>query len=310
MTPTVEAGVAEAYVDLRPLLFSIAYRMLSSVSEAEDVVQEAFVRYQRALAEGTAVDSPKAYLSAVVTRLAIDQLKSARARREAYVGEWLPEPLVGSEDADPARHVEMADSLSMAFLLLLERLSPEQRAAFLLREVFDYPYDDVARIVDTSEANARQLVSRARRQVEEGRPRYEPSQELRDELTRRFLAAIEEGDLAGLEDLLAEDVVLHGDGGGKVPALARPVAGRKRVARTLLAWARAGRRFGGATVRPVVVNGQPGAITLDREGRLINVFALQIADGRVQALSSVVNPDKLGHLGPLADYAALIKGRS
>ena len=236
--------------ELRPVAFAIAYRMLGSVSEAEDAVQEAFLRLHRAREEGERIESPRAYLATVVTRLCIDQLRSARVRRERYVGEWLPEPLVGAEDADPARHVEMADSLSMAFLLLLERLSPEQRAAFLLREVFDYPYGDVARIVDTSEANARQLVSRARRQVEEGRPRYEPSQELRDELTRRFLAAIEEGDLAGLEDLLAEDVVLHGDGGGKVPALARPVAGRKRVARTLLAWARAGRRFGGATVRP------------------------------------------------------------
>ena len=274
--------------ELRPVAFAIAYRMLGSVSEAEDAVQEAFLRLHRAREEGERIESPRAYLATVVTRLCIDQLRSARVRRERYVGEWLPEPLVGAEDADPARHVEMADSLSMAFLLLLERLSPEQRAAFLLREVFDYPYGD----------------------VEEGRPRYEPSQELRVELTRRVLAAIEEGDLAGLEDLLAEDVVLHGDGGGKVPALARPVAGRKRVARTLLAWARAGRRFGGATVRPVVVNGQPGAITRDSEGRLINVFALQIADGRVQALSSVVNPDKLGHLGPLTDYAALIKRRS
>ena len=210
--------------ELRPVAFAIAYRMLGSVSEAEDAVQEAFLRLHRAREEGERIESPRAYLATVVTRLCIDQLRSARVRRERYVGEWLPEPLVGAEDADPARHVEMADSLSMAFLLLLERLSPEQRAAFLLREVFDYPYGDVARIVDTSEANARQLVSRARRQVEEGRPRYEPSQELRDELTRRFLAAIEEGDLAGLEDLLAEDVVLHGDGGGKVPALARPVA--------------------------------------------------------------------------------------
>ena len=296
--------VMDTHEELRPYLFAIAYRMLGSVAEAEDVVQEAFLRHHEA---GVDAESPKAYLATITTRLAIDQLRSARARREVYPGEWLPEPLV---DDEAVRHAETADSLSLAFLHLLEKLSPVERAVFLLREVFDYPYGDVARIVDTSEANARQLVSRARRQVEEGRPRYEPSQELRDELTRRFLAAIEEGDLAGLEDLLAEDVVLHGDGGGKVPALARPVAGRKRVARTLLAWARAGRRFGGATVRPVVVNGQPGAITLDREGRLINVFALQIADGRVQALSSVVNPDKLGHLGPLADYAALIKGRS
>jgi RNA polymerase sigma-70 factor (TIGR02957 family) len=296
--------------ELRPVVFGIAYRMLGSVSEAEDAVQEAFLRLHRATREGQRIESRRAYLATVVTRLCIDYLRSARVRRERYVGEWLPEPLIGAEDADPARHAEMADSLSVAFLLLLERLSPEQRAAFLLREVFDYPYAEVARIVDTSEANARQLVSRARKHVDEGRPRFEPSQELRDELAKRFLAAMEEGDLAGLEDLLAEDVVLHGDGGGKVPALARPVKGRKRVARTLRAWAKAATRFGGATMRPVVVNGQPGAMSFDARGGLINVLALEVVDGRVQAVSSVVNPEKLGHLGPLADYDALLNRRS
>jgi RNA polymerase sigma-70 factor (TIGR02957 family) len=296
--------------ELRPVVFGIAYRMLGSVSEAEDAVQEAFLRLHRATREGQRIESRRAYLATVVTRLCVDYLRSARVRRERYVGEWLPEPLIGAEDADPARHAEMADSLSVAFLLLLERLSPEQRAAFLLREVFDYPYAEVARIVDTSEANARQLVSRARKHVDEGRPRFEPSQELRDELAKRFLAAMEEGDLAGLEDLLAEDVVLHGDGGGKVPALARPVKGRKRVARTLRAWAKAATRFGGATMRPVVVNGQPGAMSFDARGGLINVLALEVVDGRVQAVSSVVNPEKLGHLGPLADYDALLNRRS
>jgi RNA polymerase sigma-70 factor (TIGR02957 family) len=296
--------------ELRPVVFGIAYRMLGSVSEAEDAVQEAFLRLHRAAGAGQRIESRRAYLATVVTRLCIDHLRSARVRRERYVGEWLPEPLIGAEDADPARHAEMADSLSVAFLLLLERLSPEQRAAFLLREVFDYPYADVARIVDTSEANARQLVSRARKHVDEGRPRFEPSQELRDELAKRFLAAIEEGDLAGLEDMLADDVVLHGDGGGKVPALARPVMGRKRVARTLQAWAKAAKRLGGATMRPVVVNGQPGAMSFDADGGLINVLALEVVDGRVQAVSSVVNPDKLGHLRPLADYDALLKRRS
>jgi len=296
--------------ELRPVVFGIAYRMLGSFSEAEDAVQEAFLRLHRATREGQRIESQRAYLATVVTRLCIDYLRSARVRRERYVGEWLPEPLIGAEDADPARHAEMADSLSVAFLLLLERLSPEQRAAFLLREVFDYPYAEVARIVDTSEANARQLVSRARKHVDEGRPRFEPSQELRDELAKRFLAAMEEGDLAGLENLLAEDVVLHGDGGGKVPALARPVKGRKRVARTLRAWAKAAARFGGVTMRPVVVNGQPGAMSFDAHGGLINVLALEVVDGRVQAVSSVVNPDKLGHLGPLADYDALLNRRS
>jgi RNA polymerase sigma-70 factor (ECF subfamily) len=297
------------HAELRPVAFGIAYRMLGSVSEAEDAVQEAFLRLHGATADGQRIESPRAYLATVVTRLCIDQLRSARARRERYVGEWLPEPLVGAEDADPAGHAEMADSLSVAFLLLLERLSPEQRAAFLLREVFDYPYGEVARIVGTSEANARQLVSRARRQIESGRPRFEPSPELRDELARRFLAAVEEGDLGGLEDLLAEDVVLHGDGGGKVPALARPVSGRPRVARTLLAWARAADRIGGATIQPALVNGQPGAISRDAEGRLLNVFALEVAGGRIQGISSVVNPDKLGHLGPVADYTEQLKRR-
>jgi RNA polymerase sigma-70 factor (TIGR02957 family) len=296
--------------ELRPVVFGIAYRMLGSVSEAEDAVQEAFLRLHRATREGQRIESRRAYLATVVTRLCIDYLRSARVRRERYVGEWLPEPLIGAEDADPARHAEMADSLSVAFLLLLERLSPEQRAAFLLREVFDYPYAEVARIVGTSEANARQFVSRARKHVEEGRPRFEPSQELRDELAKRFLAAMEEGDLAGLENLLAEDVVLHGDGGGKVPALARPVQGRKRVARTLRAWAKAAARVGGVTMRPVVVNGQPGAMNFDAHGGLINVLALEVVDGRVQAVSSVVNPEKLGHLGPLADYDALLNRRS
>jgi RNA polymerase sigma-70 factor (TIGR02957 family) len=296
--------VEDLYADLRPAAFAVAYRMLGSVSEAEDAVQEAFLRLHRALQEGETIESPRAYLTAVVSRLCIDQLRSARARRERYVGEWLPEPLV---DDDPARHAEMADSLSLAFLVLLESLSPEQRAAFLLREVFDYPYDEIAAIVGKSEDNARQLVTRARRHVEERRPRYEASREQRDELADRFFAAIGEGDLEPLESLLAEDVVLHGDGGGKVPALARAVHGRAHVARTLRAWVRASARIGVFSVRRVEVNGQPGAITLDSEGRLINVFALDIADGQIQGVNSIVNPDKLGHLGPVADLNALLR---
>jgi RNA polymerase sigma-70 factor (ECF subfamily) len=296
--------VEDLYADLRPAAFAVAYRMLGSVSEAEDAVQEAFLRLHRALQEGETIESPRAYLTAVVSRLCIDQLRSARARRERYVGEWLPEPLV---DDDPARHAEMADSLSLAFLVLLESLSPEQRAAFLLREVFDYPYDEIAAIVGKSEDNARQLVTRARRHVEERRPRYEASREQRDELADRFFAAIGEGDLEPLESLLAEDVVLHGDGGGKVPALARAVHGRAHVARTLRAWVRASARIGVFSVRRVEVNGQPGAMTLDSEGRLINVFALDIADGQIQGVNSIVNPDKLGHLGPVADLNALLR---
>jgi sigma-70-like protein len=246
----------------------------------------------------------------MVTRLCIDQLRSARARRERYVGEWLPEPVVEGADADPARHAEVADSLSLAFLVLLESLSPEQRAAFLLREVFDYPYDEIARIVGKSEDNARQLVTRARRHVEERRPRFEASRKRREALAQRFFAAATDGDLHALEELLAHDVMLHGDGGGKAPALAHPVHGRAKVARTLLAWFRATARIGGATLRSAEVNGQPGALVLDPEGRLVNVLALDVADGQIQAIRSIVNPDKLRHLGPTANLGEPSDGPS
>jgi RNA polymerase sigma-70 factor (TIGR02957 family) len=292
---------ARLFEELRPAAFAIAYRMLGSVSEAEDVVQEAFLRLHRMLREGERVESPRSYLSTVVTRLCIDQLRSARARRERYVGEWLPEPLLASDEADPARHAEVADSLSLAFLVLLESLSPEQRAAFLLREVFDYPYDQIARIVGKSEDNTRQLVTRARRQVQEGRPRFEASRERREVLARRFFAAAVDGELEALEELLAHDVVLHGDGGGKAPALAHPVHGRAKVARTLLAWFRAAARIGGVSLQAAEVNGQPGALLLDPEGRLVTVLSVDVADGQVQAIRSIVNPDKLRHLGPTAN---------
>jgi RNA polymerase sigma-70 factor (ECF subfamily) len=297
---------ARLFEELRPAAFAVAYRMLGSVSEAEDVVQEAFLRLHRAGADGERLASPRAYLLTIVTRLCIDQLRSARAQRERYVGEWLPEPLVADDEADPARQAEVADSLSLAFLVLLERLSPEQRAAFLLREVFDYPYDQIAGIVGKSEDNARQLVARARRHVQEGRPRFEASRERREALARRFFAAVSDGDLRTLEELLARDVVLHGDGGGKAPALAHPVHGSSKVARTLLAWMRAAVRIGGVTMRSAEVNGQPGALVLDPEGRLVNVMALDVADGQVQAVSSIVNPDKLRHLGPLANLGEVL----
>jgi RNA polymerase sigma-70 factor (ECF subfamily) len=286
---------------LRPAAMAVAYRMLGSVAEAEDVVQEALLRLHREQASGATVAAPRAYLATVVTRLSIDQLRAARVRRERYVGEWLPEPYVAGAEADPAAHAELSESLSVAFLVLLERLSPEQRAAFLLREVFDYPYAEVARIVGTSEVNARQLVARARRHVAARRPRFEASPQRREELARRFLSAAEEGDLAALEALLSQDVALHGDGGGRVPALSRPVSGRARVARTLLAWRRAAQRAGGFALRPVEVNGQPGALLLDGAGVLRGVWALEIAGGQITALSSVVNPEKLRHLTPLTE---------
>jgi RNA polymerase sigma-70 factor (TIGR02957 family) len=294
--------------ELRPRAFAIAYRMLGSASEAEDIVQEALLRLHRAREAGERIESPVAYLSTIVTRLAIDELRSARARRERYVGEWLPEPLLTSEDDDPARHAEMADSLSLAFLVLLESLSPEQRAVFLLREVFDYPYEQIAKIVGRGEPAVRQLASRARRHLEERRPRFEASREQRERLASRFLAAVEQGDLKGLESLLAADVTLHGDGGGRVPAIGRAQQGRSRVARTLLAWWRAAARVG-VRLHGVEVNGQPGAVALDRDGRLAGVLAFDIAGGEVQAVSSLVNPDKLTHLGlPLIDTEALLRG--
>jgi RNA polymerase sigma-70 factor (TIGR02957 family) len=299
----------EEFDELRPSAFAIAYRMLGSVSEAEDIVQEGFLRLHRAREGGERISSPRAFVSTVVSRLSLDHLRSARVRRETYVGEWLPEPLLASADDDPARKAEMADSLSLAFLVLLESLSPEQRAAFLLREVFDEPYDRIAEIVGTSEQNARQLATRARRHVEERRPRFEASREQREELATRFFAAAEEGDLQGLEELLADDVVLRGDGGGKAPALKRAVHGRARVARTLIAGLRALARFG-LTLRREHVNGQPGALVSDRDGKLIAVMSLDVAEGQIQGVSSIVNPDKLQHLGPLGDVGALLRERS
>jgi RNA polymerase sigma-70 factor (TIGR02957 family) len=295
----------EEFAALRPSAFAVAYRMLGSVSEAEDVVQEGFLRLHRARARGERIESPRAYLSTVVSRLSLDHLRSARARRETYVGEWLPEPLVGD---DPARRAEIADSLSLAFLVLLESLSPEQRAAFLLREVFDEPYDRIAEIIGTSEGNARQLAARARRHVEERRPRYEASRDQREALATRFFAAAEEGDLEGLEELLAHDVVFRGDGGGKAPAARRAVHGRAKVARLLIAGLRTLADIR-VTARREDVNGQPGVLYLDRDGRLVGVTILDIADGQIQGVSAIVNPDKLRHLGPVGDVRALLRER-
>ena len=294
-------------MQLRPASFAIAYRMLGSVAEAEDVVQEALLRVHRALEHGQQIDSPRAYAATVTIRLAIDELRSARSRRERYVGEWLPEPILTDSRDDPARQAEMADSLSLAMLVLLETLSPEQRAVLLLRDVFDYGYDEIARIVDKNEDNVRQLASRARAHVEQGRPRFQTSREQREELAHRFFAAVQDGDLAGLEALLAHDVVLTGDGGGKVPALARPLSGRSRVARALINWVRIGARIPGATMRPVEVNGTPGALLLDGDGRLLAVWALEISGGEVTGLNSIVNPEKLRHLGAVGDVRSLLE---
>jgi RNA polymerase sigma-70 factor (ECF subfamily) len=307
VTATGHDHAADVFASLRPLLFSIAYRMLGSVSEAEDVLQEAFLRYQRALDDGADVESPKAYLSAVVTRLAIDELRSARARRETYVGQWLPEPLLTDPaQPDPAAVAEQADALSMAFLLLLERLSPVERAVFLLHDVFGYDYGEIAEIVGKSEANCRQIAARARRHMEAGKPRFEASRRRRDELAARFFAAVAEGDVDALVQTLADDVVVYGDGGGKAPQWGRPIAGADRVARL---FANLGRRMRGLGLRAEAheVNGQPGAKVVDADGRLVNVLALDISDGAVVTIRSVINPDKLGHIGPVADVWALVR---
>jgi RNA polymerase sigma-70 factor (TIGR02957 family) len=291
--------------ELRPRAFAIAYRMLGSVAEAEDIVQEALLRVHRALEGGDRIESPRAFVATVATRLAIDELRSARARRESYVGEWLPEPLVADATDDPADQAEMADSLSLAFLVLLESLSPEERAVLLLRDVFDYGYDEIAAIVGKSEDNTRQLATRARRRVGERRPRFESSREQRDKLALRFLGAAEQGDLGALETLLAHDVELHADGGGKAPAIARPVVGRSRVARTMVAWVRQRLKVPGTEVRPVEVNGQPGAFLLDGSGKLVGVVALDIAGQEVRSVVGIVNPDKLQHLGPVGEPGAI-----
>jgi RNA polymerase sigma-70 factor (ECF subfamily) len=281
--------------------------MLGSVSEAEDVVQEALLRVHQSLEAGEQIASPRAFVATVTTRLAINELHSARARRERYVGEWLPEPIITDGQDDPAGHVEMADSLSLAMLVLLESLSPEQRAVLLLHDVFDYPYPEIAAIVGKSEDNVRQLATRARRHVEQRRPRFQTTREQRDELAARFFQAAEQGDLAGLEALLASEVELAGDGGGKVPALARSLRGRNRVARTLINWFRLGARLPGVSLRQVEVNGGPGALYLDANQRLIGVIALEVTGGQIQSISSIVNPDKLTHLGPVADYKSLLR---
>lgn len=298
----------DLFEELRPKGFAIAYRMLGSVSEAEDVVQEAFVRLYRELEAGTRIETPEAYFATVVTRLAIDELRSARARREVYTGEWLPEPILTAEDEDPARHAEIADSLSVGLLTVLETLSPEERAVFLLREVFDYPHERIAAVLDKSPGAVRQLAVRARRHVSARQPRFESSREQRERLAASFFDAFEDGDLEGLEGVLAADVSLHGDGGGKVPALGRALHGRSRVARTMLGFRRAGKRFGGVTIRRAEVNGEPGALSFGPEGKLLSVLSLEIAEGQVRAVRSVVNPDKLAHLGPVGDFKALLAG--
>jgi RNA polymerase sigma-70 factor (ECF subfamily) len=288
--------------DLRPLAFSVAYRMLGSVAEAEDVAQEALLRLHSA----GDVDNEEAFLTTVTTRLAIDVLRSARVRREQYVGSWLPEPLV---DDPGIGRVEDEETISLAFLLLLERLTPEERAVLVLRDAFDYGFGEIARVLDKSEANCRQILSRARRRIADDRPRFEPDAEQREALAARFLRAAREGDMDGLVSLLAPDAVLVGDGGGVARSIPRPMSGGAQIARALHTF------YGmavdmGLRFEPAIVNGQPGFRSIAPDGRLVNVVCLEIADGRVRRVYSQLNPHKLGHLGPVSDLGLRPSARS
>lgn len=295
---------------LRRLAFDVAYRMLGSAAEAEDVAQETLLR----LLSASGVENDEAYTTTVATRLAIDVLRSARVRRERYVGEWLPEPLLATAGAgggplggsafaaEPAARVEADETISLAFLALLERLSPEERAVLVLREAFDYGYDEIAAVLDRSEVSCRQLLSRARRRIDAERPRFDADVERRDALAARFLVAAREGDLDGLLALLADEAVLVGDGGGKARALPRPMVGAAAVAKALAAFARTGAEWG-VTLEAVRVNGQPGLRSLAPDGALIGVMGLDVSDGRIVRVNSIVNPDKLAHLGPTSALA-------
>ncbi|MFF4621713.1 RNA polymerase sigma-70 factor [Nonomuraea jabiensis] len=294
---------AEEFEELRPLLFSIAYRILGSVSEAEDAVQETWLRYQTSPTEPASV---KSFLAAVVTRIAIDVLRSARVRREEYVGPWFPEPLLADPYQDPERSAELADSVSMAALLLLERLSPLERAVFVLREVFGFGFGEVASAVGRSEAACRQLAARARRHMDAGRPRFEAGRKEREELAERFFDAFREGDVDGLRALLAADVHMVADSGGKAPQWGTGVFGAENVVRVFASLAPLFARIGGV-VEPHQMNGQPGAIFRDRDGKVVNTWTLDVLDGQVQAIRTVLNPDKLEHVGPVADAWATLR---
>lgn len=290
------------FAELRPFLFSIAYQMTGSIVDAEDMVSESYVRLHGALDDGREIRNLKQYLASAVARLSLDHLRSARIRREAYVGPWLPEPLVDDSAVVDFERVELADTLSMAFLVLLESLSPPERAVFLLREVFEFDYPEIARVIDKSEANCRQLLRRAKQQVEARKPRFDAGTREREELAARFFAAIEDGDIGPLVAMLAKDVVVYGDGGGNGPSLPKPVYGRAKALRLLAALARTA-VTSNLRLELSSVNGQPGTLVRAPDGRLLNVLSLDIRDGVIQAVRSVINPDKLRHLGPLTGAA-------
>jgi RNA polymerase sigma-70 factor, ECF subfamily len=299
----VRVSRTEEFEQLRPLLFSIAYRILGSVSEAEDAVQETWLRYAATPVQPA---SAKAFLSAAVTRISIDVLRSARRRREEYIGPWFPEPLLTDPYSDPERSAELADSVSTAALLLLERLTPLERAVFVLREVFGFGFPEVASAVGRSQAACRQLAVRARQHMDAGRPRFEADRRERQNLAARFFGALADGDVDSLRELLAADVQLAADSGGKAPALARSIIGAEKVARVLVSVFPWLIRID-VTLEPREVNGQPGAIFRDRDDKVLATLTLDVLDGQIQTIRSVSNPDKLGHVGPVADAWALAR---
>jgi len=281
--------------DLRQLAFRIAYRMLGSVAEAEDVVQEALIRMQ----DRTPLDNEEAYLTTVTTRLSIDVLRSARMRRETYVGEWLPEPLVSDEAPEL---VESEEEISLAMLVLLEQLAPDERAVFVLREAFDMPFGEIGEIIGASPDACRQKLSRAKRRIDKDVPRFDPDPAERHALAHSFLRAAREGDFTALRAMLAPDVVMVGDGGGKARSLPKPMVGAQPVARALATFYKLADEWG-VTLHPAIVNGQPGFRSLAPDGRLVNVVQIDIADGKVQRIHSMLNPDKLSHIGLVSDLA-------
>jgi RNA polymerase sigma-70 factor (ECF subfamily) len=281
---------AAVFAEQRPKLFGVAYRMLGSVADAEDVIQETYLRWQEVATAGTAIDSPSAYLTTMVSRRCLDELRSARRRREQYVGEWLPEPLLEDDRVDPAATTELADSLSTAFLVVLEALSPGERAAFLLHDVFGYEYPELARILSRGEAACRQLVTRARRRVAERRPRFDVSPEEHARLLNEFLHATAAGDVDGLVSLLAHDAVLQSDGGGVVTASRNPIHGADRVARWMVGVT--AKAPPGFAVEPGPVNGLPGVV-MRVDGAMYGVMSIDVRDGKFQNVYIVVNPEKL-----------------
>jgi RNA polymerase sigma-70 factor (ECF subfamily) len=279
----------DAFSQHRPLLFGIAYRMLGSSADAEDILQETFIRWQQT--SDLDIESPRAFLVTILTRLAIKHLQLARVRRETYFGHWLPEPLITASRQNPSIVLEVDESLSLAFLLLLERLTPMERATLLLREVFDYEYSEIASVLDQNESNCRQILRRARQHIKEDRARFDATQEQREELLRRFSEASSQGNLEGLVALLSRDAVFYSDGGGKAPALPRPIYGPENIARGVLEGSR--RLVPKNLVRRLAeINGQPGIVSF-LDGRPFSVFTLDVADGLICRIYVVTNPEKL-----------------